>query len=94
MVMGELALGQLKDRDIFLRSLAGLASIVAASHGEVMHLVESKQLHRRGLSLVDAHLVASLFLNPGTSLWTRDKRLKQAAVDLSLNNLDEAQPLL
>ncbi|PRY69358.1 hypothetical protein B0I08_10230 [Glaciihabitans tibetensis] len=93
MVIGELALGRLKDRDLVLGSLAGLSSVVEASHGEVMHLVESKQLFGRGISLVDAHLLASLLLNPGTALWTRDKRLNQAAVDLAVDYIDEAQSL-
>jgi hypothetical protein len=34
--------------------------------------------------LVDAHLLASTILTPGTSLWTRDKRLREVSREAGL----------
>jgi predicted nucleic acid-binding protein len=46
--------------------------------------VEARGLHGRGLSLVDAHLLASARLTPEAKIWTRDKRLATVATELSL----------
>lgn len=84
MVIGELALGSLCDRGAFLELLADLPKIQVATHGEVMHLVEARHLHGQGLGFVDAHLLASVLLRPGTRLWTRDKRLLKSAEGLGI----------
>jgi predicted nucleic acid-binding protein len=84
MVIGELAVGSVRDRTEFLRLLVDLPAVQVASHDEVMVAVERHRLYGRGLSLVDAHLVASLLLTPGARLWTRDRRLLEAARDLDL----------
>ena len=55
----------------------------------VRHLVEERRLWGRGLSAIDVALLASVVVTPGVSLWTRDKRLRQAARDVgALANLD------
>jgi predicted nucleic acid-binding protein len=84
MVLGELALGSLRDRTEVLRSLEGLPSTSIAAHHEVMSLVEQRELYGRGLSLVDAHLLASVLLTLGATLWTRDKRLRAVAESLGV----------
>lgn len=84
LVIGELALGTLRDRDLILDLLQNLPSTPTATHEEVLYFVESKQLYGRGLSLVDAHLLASALLDPGTMIWTRDKRLLAAAHKLGI----------
>jgi hypothetical protein len=89
MVLGELALGTLSERDGFLRLLAGLPLPRVASHAEVLHLVESRRLYGRGLALVDAHLLAATLLTPGVRLWTRDRALRAAADELDVPFLAE-----
>jgi predicted nucleic acid-binding protein len=84
MVVGELALGGLRNRAPVLDALAGLPSLDVALHSEVMHFVNERHLHGQGLSLVDAHLLASTILTPGTSLWTRDKRLREVSREAGL----------
>lgn len=79
MVIGELSLGTLRDRDTVLALIANLPSAPVASHGEVALFVEAHELYGQGLSLVDAHLLASVTLMPGATLWTRDKRLHRMA---------------
>ncbi len=48
------------------------------------HLVEERRLWGRGLSAVDVALLASVVVTPGVALWTRDKRLRQAARDVGV----------
>lgn len=79
-VITELALGNLRDRAIFLKLM-----IVRTVDGRgVRHLVEERRLWGRGLSAVDAVLLASVVVPPGILLWTRDERLRQAARELGV----------
>lgn len=83
-VLGELALGTLRARAAVLRDLARLPQIETARDQEVMHLIEIERLHGRGIGYIDAHLLASLRLTPGATLWTRDTRLHTVASELKL----------
>ena len=88
-VITELALGNLKNRSIFLKALERLMIVRNVDNQGVRHLVEERRLWGRGLSAVDAGLLASVVVTPGVSLWTRDKLLRQAARDVGvLANLD------
>ena len=88
-VITELALGNLKNRSFFLKMLERLMIVRNVDDQGVRHLVEERRLWGRGLSAVDAALLASVVVAPGVSLWTRDKRLRQAARDVGvLANLD------
>ena len=84
MVVGELALGSLRDRRTVLSLLDRLPVLSAATNSEVRHLIEAHELFGQGLSLVDAHLLAGLKINPGTRLWTRDRRLQATAIELDV----------
>ena len=84
MVVGELALGSLHDRRTVLSLLDELPALSVATHAEVRHLVETHALFGHGLSLVDAHLLAALKITSGSGLWTKDRRLRAAATDLSV----------
>lgn len=78
-VVGEVALGSIKDRAVLIRRLNGLVGCEVATHAELMRFMERHQLYGRGIGYVDAHLLAATLLTPGTRLWTRDKRLRAAA---------------
>lgn len=82
-VIGEIALGHLRNRDEVIGLLSALPKAVAASNDEVMAFIERVSLFGRGVGYVDAHLLASARLS-GVLLWTRDKRLKSVAEELSL----------
>jgi len=86
MVIGELALGSLRNRDGVLALLRALPSAVVATHDETMALVDARQLHGRGLGLVDAHLLASVLLTPDARLLTRDRRLAATAGALGIGS--------
>jgi predicted nucleic acid-binding protein len=89
MVLGELALGSMRNREELLGSLTGLPSARIAAHDEVMRFIEQRQLYGGDLSLVDVHLLASVLLTPGTGLWTRDKRLRASADSLGITRPPE-----
>lgn len=83
-VVGELALGGLRQRDIVLGALRDLPQASVATGMEVMDFIGRHALYGLGIGYVDAHLLAAVRLTPGTSLWTRDKRLLAAAEQLGL----------
>lgn len=78
-VIGELAMGSLKDRVAVLSNLDQLPKAIPASDTEVLTLVERKQLFAKGLGYADAHLLASTLLTESAKLWTFDRRLREAA---------------
>lgn len=78
-VIGELALGSLRDREAVMAFLAAQTEAVTASHDEVMILVERHSIFSMGIGYTDAHLLASALIDRRSILWTRDKRLAAAA---------------
>ncbi|UXA16913.1 type II toxin-antitoxin system VapC family toxin [Mycobacterium sp. SMC-4] len=89
LVVEELALGSIARRNIVLDLLANLWQFPTAQHEEVLYLVERRQLWGRGLSAVDAHLMAAVAMVEGARLWTRDKRLKAASREVGVALFDE-----
>jgi len=85
-VIGELALGHLRDRRQVLLSLGRLPQIEVARHDEVLALIEAARLAGTGIGYVDAHLLASIRLRPGSTLWTGDKRLAAVSAGLELGS--------
>jgi predicted nucleic acid-binding protein len=78
-VVGELALGSLRQRELILTALQDLPQAVVASDIEVLRFINQQALYGLGIGYVDAHLLASVRLTAGGSLWTRDKRLQSVA---------------
>ena len=83
-VYGELAMGTLRDRDRTLHALRRLPEMLPARDSEVLALIHGSQLFGTGIGYLDAHLLAAVRLVPGAQLWTRDKRLNQAASRLGV----------
>jgi predicted nucleic acid-binding protein len=83
-VVGELALGSLRQRAVILQALYSLPGAVCASDDEVLELISSCHLHGKGLGYVDVHLLAAARLSPSSQLWTLDKRLQAAASTLGV----------
>jgi predicted nucleic acid-binding protein len=84
-IIAELALGSLRERTKTLALLDLLPQVRVAQLGEVRLTIEARRLYSLGIGLTDAHLIASVFINPSTLLWTRDKRLRKAAEDLGIH---------
>ena len=84
-IVAELALGSLRNRRQRLDELEALLEVKVARLGEVRHMIETRALYSKGISLVDAHLLASCLMTPGTQLWTRDAALARAGKFLGIN---------
>lgn len=83
-VIGELALGALKQRNVILSALQDLPRANIATDDEALAFIATHALFGQGVGYIDAHLLASARLTPGASLWTRDKPLRALAERLSL----------
>jgi len=82
-VLGELALGRLRQRGEILDLLRRLPQAVVAGDEEVMKLIGRQGLDGSGLGWVDAHLVASALLSRAR-IWTLDRRLATVGRQLNL----------
>ena len=80
-IIGELACGNLENRDARLLDWRALPPIQELHNGDVITLIETKKLMGRGIGLVDAHILGAVLNHSGTLLWTRDKRLQGIAAE-------------
>ena len=85
-IIAELALGSLQERSQTLALLDLLPQVQVAQLIEVRRMIEARRLYNLGIGLTDAHLIASVFINPSTVLWTRDRRLRKAAEGLGIHS--------
>lgn len=81
-VVGELAMGNLRDRAGTIEELQSLPQSMVAFPSELLSFVERHAIAGSGIGYVDAHLVAAARLGDGVSLWTRDRRLRAVALRL------------
>lgn len=78
-IIGELALGSLKSRSSVLSFLASQKMVQVATHDEIMTMIDTHRLYSMGIGYTDASLLASALIDDRAELWTRDKRLQEAA---------------
>jgi len=83
-VIGELALGSLRQADLIIEALQDLPQVRAARDAEVLPFIRRQGLAGSGIGYVDAHLLAATRLTPGTLLWSRDRRLSAQAERLGV----------
>jgi predicted nucleic acid-binding protein len=86
-VIGEIALGSIRDRALVLGSLEQMERSTVASDREVARFIEDYRLYGRGIGYVDVHLLASVFLTPEVEIWTLDRRLRSVAEELGIGFL-------
>ena len=84
-VLGELACGNLRNREMVLRLLKDLPHAALATDDEVLFFIGRHALMGRGIGYVDAHLLAAVMLDGAAQMWTRDKRLRAVANSLTLS---------
>ncbi|MES2660612.1 MAG: PIN domain-containing protein [Verrucomicrobiota bacterium] len=82
-VVGELSMGTLKDRQQTLFDLAKLNRPPIATFAETRQMVESRCLWGRGIQWNDARILASAILGQ-VPLWTFDIRLNEIAKELGV----------
>ena len=84
-VIGEIACGEIARRREVLELLSTLPSGMVATDEEALHFIEHHRLMGKGIGYIDAHLLASVMLTDGATLWTRDKRLAAIAAQLRID---------
>ena len=82
-IIGELACGNLKNRDEIMYLLQSLPAAVEAEHEEVLQFINDYRLMGKGLGYIDMHILASSLLTQ-VSLWTTDKKLHAVSVQYGL----------
>ena len=82
-IIGELACGNLKNRNEIISLLQSLPMAPTIEFDEFLFFIDRNHLMGKGVGFVDVHLLASAQLT-GIPLWTADKRLKSAADQLKL----------
>jgi len=83
-IVGELACGNLKNRDEILTYLQSLPIAILAEDEEVLQFIKNNQLMGKGLGYIDVHLIASAVLTE-VHLWTFDKILDKFAKKIGIN---------
>ena len=82
-IIGELACGNLKNRNEIISLLQSLPIAPMIEFEEFLFFLDRNHLMAKGIGFVDVHLLASAQL-AGVPLWTADKKLKSAADQLEL----------
>jgi predicted nucleic acid-binding protein len=83
-VVGELALGHLRQRTVVLDALLNLPQAIVADDAEVRYFIDHYRLFGQGIGYIDAHLLAATKLTADARFWTKDKRLHERADALGL----------
>ena len=77
-VIGEILLGNLRNRQSIRQFLLNLLPAIVAKDFEVYDLIEKHKLFGLGVGYIDVHILASAKLS-NALIWTRDLRLRKAA---------------
>lgn len=80
-IIGEIACGNLKNRNEIISLLKALPEVNTVYDDEAMLLIEKNHLYGRGLGYIDIHLLASSLIND-VHLWTKDKTLAKVYSEL------------
>ena len=83
-VVAEIALGSLRKRRERLEELEALLEVKVAKLGEIRHMIEARSFYAKGIGLIDAHLLASCLMTPGTQLWTLDGAMAKVAREVGI----------
>jgi predicted nucleic acid-binding protein len=83
-IIGELACGNLRNRQELLTRMNRLPAAQRATDDEALFFIRRYSLMGRGIGLVDVHILAGALLTHDTELWTSDKRLAEVADELDI----------
>jgi predicted nucleic acid-binding protein len=83
LVEGELLIGDAGGRTKLLAAYGQIPRAGTLVHAEVVELVRSRRLQRRGIGWIDAHLLASTLVER-CRLWTADVDLAAVALELRI----------
>lgn len=91
MVVGELACGDLPERERFIEQLKGLPSLKTLSADDLLALIERHSWMGRGIGYVDANLLGAVLADGNATLWTTDRRLRQLAEELGIAHVPASE---
>ena len=83
-VIGELAWGRMRQRDVVLASLLDLPRAGVATDAEVLRFIDRPSAGRSGHRLRRCPLACGVRLKAGAELWTKDARLRHVAEELAV----------
>jgi predicted nucleic acid-binding protein len=83
-ILGELACGNISNREEILSLLRALPGIDVVLDEEVFALIEERKLYGKALGFVDVHLLASALIHH-VLIWTKDKPLRRVAKELGIS---------
>lgn len=83
LIVAELALGPILDRGRTLQRLAALPTLPTESDPAFLAYCVGRPVIGRGIGVIDVHLLMAAERH-GATLWTRDRRLADAARDFDL----------
>jgi hypothetical protein len=79
LILMELALGSIANRQEVISNLSLLPRAQVAELDELFGLIETRALYRKGIGVIDLHMIASALLEKSLLIWTRDRRLGEIA---------------
>lgn len=82
-IFGEIAAGNLRNRQRVLSYFASLPQLPIAPENEVHHLLELRRLWGSGLGWIDLHILTATKLS-GWHLYTADRAMQEAGVRLEI----------
>lgn len=85
LIIGELHVGNIPNREVFLSLMCELPRVKEASYDEVVHMINSHNLYSKGVGFFDMHILASSIISK-TPLWTLDKRLDQLSKEFDIKH--------
>ena len=86
LILMELALGSIANREEVISNLSLLAKTQVAELDELFTFIETRALYRKGIGVTDLHLIASALLERSLLIWTRDRRLGEIASSFGIRS--------
>jgi hypothetical protein len=86
LILMELALGSIANREEVISNLSLLPKAQVAELDELFRLIETRALYRKGIGVTDLHLIASALFEKSLLIWTRDRRLGEIASSFGIRS--------
>jgi hypothetical protein len=84
LVIGEIACGNLKNRQEIIALMHALPALPMVDNDEILFFIDRHHLNGKGVGLIDIHLLASCLIDR-SRLWTSDMRLRILAHSLKID---------
>lgn len=85
LVIGEIAVGNPRDRAETIRFLQRMPTLAEASHEDTLRFIENHAAYGRGIGYNDLQMLASVAMSPDVRLLSHDRRLLELAAAIGRN---------